>query len=581
MLTIFLLTTLSFALQNMAPSRADQDLKAATAAAQAGVEEYVARLNANDTYWMTPDCTNLALVPTPPATCATPRPATGVAVPGTTGAGTFSYRLLSSFASTAQDGLVRLAVTGFSGGKKRSLVAELAPTGFLQYIYFTDFESLDPALSTEVADPAAESVPSARLNGQKFLKNPTAMTYTYWYARRSGTAGPCGGPHWYSGRSAPQYTSGKYLEYVFRYTVDGSGNDQIGSRLSGPTEKDASSTAVISDFTCDEIMFADGDKITGPLKTNDAMLLGGAVHFTSPVTETAWSTAPEPAKPWRGPGTPSTGTSTEPGYQPVYAGSLSMPDSNAELVTAATSSSTGCVYTGTTRIEFLSNGKMNVRSPGTSGAVPRCYPGGSGPATVDVPSVMYVKESTASCWDQLGYPLPSESLNVGAGPDYGCKRGNAYVSGVLKGRTTLGTENDVVVVGDTTYAGGLTGSDALGLIPQNYAWIYHPVKSNGSNLLSTPVRRLDAAVLSVSHSFLVQNWRSGDKLSTLTDESSKLQIRGAIAQKHRGPVGTGGGSGTGYFKAYTYDKRLLNVPPPYFIRPQTSPYNVLRITDGA
>ena len=95
-LTIFLLTTLTFALQNMAPSRADQDLKAATAAAQAGVEEYVARLNANDTYWMTTDCTNLALVPTPPATCATPRPATGVAVPGTTGAGTFSYRLLSS-----------------------------------------------------------------------------------------------------------------------------------------------------------------------------------------------------------------------------------------------------------------------------------------------------------------------------------------------------------------------------------------------------------------------------------------------------------------------------------------------------
>ena len=581
-LTIFLLTTLSYVLQNMAPSRADQDQKAATAAAQAGIEEYVARLNANDTYWQTTDCTNLALVPTPPATCATARPATGVAVPGTVGAGTYSYRLLSTSASTTQDGLVRLAVTGHSRGKKRTLVAELAPTGFLQYIYFTDFESLDPALSTEVADPASESNPSARLNGQKFLKNPTAMTYTFWYPRRSGTAGPCGSQHWYAGRSAPQYSSGKYLEYVHRYTVDAAGNDQLGSRLSGPTEKDASSTVVISDFTCDEIQFADGDKITGPLKTNDAMLLGGAVHFTSPVTETAWATAPDPARPWRGTGTPSAGTSTEPGYQPVVRGSLPMPDSNAELITAATSSPTGCVYTGATRIEFLSDGKMTVRSKGTSSAVPRCYPGGPGPATVDVPSVMYVKESTANCDEgQLGYPLSSESLTQGAGPDYGCKRGNAYVSGVLKGRTTIGTANDIVVVGDTTYAGGLTGSDALGLIPQNFAWIYHPVKSNGTNLLTTPVRRLDAAVLAVQHSFLVQNWRVGEKLSTASDEASKLQVRGAIAQKYRGPVGTGGtsSSGSGYLKAYTYDKRLLNAPPPYFLRPQTSPYNVLRMTD--
>ena len=338
-------------------------------------------------------------------------------------------------------------MTGFSRGKKRSLVAELAPTGFLQYIYFTDFESLDPALATESADPVADSSQtSARLNGQKFLRNSTAMTYTFYYARRSGSAAPCGSLHWYEGRSAPQYSSGKYLEYVYRFTVDGAGNDVIGSKLSGPTERDASSTAVISDFPCEEIQFAAGDKIEGPLKTNDAMLLAGAVHFTSPVTETAWSTAPDPTKPWRGPGTPSPGTSGEPGYQPVVAGSLPMPDSNAELITAATTSTTGCVYTGATRIDFLNNGKMTVRSPSTSGTVPRCYPGGSGTATVDLPSVIYVKESTASCSEgQLGYPLPSEVQNLGAGPDYGCKRGNAYISGTLKGRLTIGTENDVVI----------------------------------------------------------------------------------------------------------------------------------------
>jgi hypothetical protein len=34
-----------------APSRADQDAKAAVAAAQAGIEEFISRLNADDTYY--------------------------------------------------------------------------------------------------------------------------------------------------------------------------------------------------------------------------------------------------------------------------------------------------------------------------------------------------------------------------------------------------------------------------------------------------------------------------------------------------------------------------------------------------
>ena len=97
-------------------------------------------------------------------------------------------------------------------------------------------------------------------------------------------------------------------------------------------------------------------------------------------------------------------------------------------------------------------------------------------------------------------------------------------------------------------------------------------------MLSTPVRRLDAAMLSVQHSFLVQNWRVGDKLSTPRRDQQAAGARLDLAEVPR-PGRRGGGAGSGYLKAYIYDKRLLNAPPPYFLRPQTTPYNVLRVTD--
>jgi Tfp pilus assembly protein PilX len=50
-LMIFLLTGLTYVLNNVPASRRDQDAKAAYAAAEAGLEEYIARLNANSNYW--------------------------------------------------------------------------------------------------------------------------------------------------------------------------------------------------------------------------------------------------------------------------------------------------------------------------------------------------------------------------------------------------------------------------------------------------------------------------------------------------------------------------------------------------
>ena len=78
-----------------------------------------------------------------------------------------------------------------------------------------------------------------------------------------------------------------------------------------------------------------------------------------------------------------------------------------------------------------------------------------------------------------------------------------------------------------------------------------------------------AAILSTSHSFLVDNWKCGEELG-------KLHVYGAIAQDYRGPVGVVGGSG--YLKDYKYDGRLATDEPPYFLAPLKAGWKVIRET---
>jgi hypothetical protein len=81
-----------------------------------------------------------------------------------------------------------------------------------------------------------------------------------------------------------------------------------------------------------------------------------------------------------------------------------------------------------------------------------------------------------------------------------------------------------------------------------------------------------AAILSTSHSFLVDNYNCGNNLGN-------LNIYGAIAQKFRGIVGTVGGSG--YIKEYIYDERLATDEPPYFLAPLKAGWKIARETASA
>ena len=109
----------------------------------------------------------------------------------------------------------------------------------------------------------------------------------------------------------------------------------------------------------------------------------------------------------------------------------------------------------------------------------------------------------------------------------------------------------------------------VGLIANNFIRIYHKVNrssSSCSNADSKSDVTVEAAILSLRHSFIVDNYGCGD-------DYGQLHVDGAIAQKYRGPVGTGtGGSiNTGFLKDYTYDDRLRFRSPPYFLARSTRP----------
>lgn len=564
--TLFLLTSLAFVLGQAPPARESQDAKAALAAAQAGIDEYVARLTANDSYWTVGS-----------SDPANPAFTTGRTIPGTGGRGaSYRYEVLSGAADTAREGVVRLRVTGTSqpgngtAPVSRTLTATLQPKGFLRYIYFSDVEVLDPDLFYTFT--------YVTVNGAQYWNSGLYGTRYRFADLGPGVRSACG-RYYAAGRSTPSFAVSPALPVR---VWDTSTNTATATTVTAGTA---------TGFSCLEIQWASGDVVQGPLHSNDALQVGGSPLFTDPVTESSWATPPDPSRRWWGSGQPLLTSGSTRGYWPVYAAPLAMPNGNSELLAyveprvdePTAPPGPGCYYTGQTRIVFQGT-TMRVLSPSTTNAPSRCLDVANRAVeqTKPVPPVVYVDSTAAACsYGQVGYPIANEWLG-GVTTDYACSRGTVFVRGQVDGQVTVAAKDDVVVTGDLTVQDGGAGTDVAGLVAGNYVWVYHPVTSGGANLLSSSAtpRTLQAAILSLRHSFIVQNWQYGAPLSTTT--SNKLTVLGSISQRYRGPVGTGSSSGpvSGYIKNYVYDQRLRVLQPPYFLKPTSTPWQVVTVTDG-
>ncbi len=294
---------------------------------------------------------------------------------------------------------------------------------------------------------------------------------------------------------------------------------------------------------CNKIAFISGDEVNGPMHTNDAYGICGSPTFGRSALDSIEASASAPG--W---------FSICGGSNPIFDGTfttsspiLTPPPSNAQLATLTQSQ---FKFTGQVRI-CLNGSTMTV---GTGATCTGAY---SGP----IPSNGLVYIANGSCsttYTPFGVTYPSTS---------GC--GNAYVRGSYTGQLTIAAENDIIVDGDVTNSGG----GVLGLIANNFIRVYHPCTNgtNGAGSMTDPT--IDAAIMTIDHSFIVDNYDCGASLGT-------LNVNGAIAQKFRGPVGTFGNSRTGYTKSYSYDDRLHYLEPPNFIDPVQSSWTIGRETIG-
>ncbi|MGW6130589.1 hypothetical protein ACWFNE_11240 [Cellulomonas sp. NPDC055163] len=538
-LAIFMVAAVSFAVGTQRSSRKTQDWSGAIAAAYAGVEEYQSRLANDTTYFQygNPAATFSAggSVSLPPGASTNAAFGLGAAgtwatVPGSGGEAKFRYEVDNSKYYT--DGTLRLRSTGLAGGETRTIVADLKQQGFIDFLYFTDYEILDPELENQ----------------------DLALCARYAWAGRT-------------------YSS-----------------------------------------SCSEIAFGSSDDINGPAHSNDAIRICDS-RFRGTVT-TAYNPA-SGAKYIKRNSTNATCSGQVfdlPGY-PAYSPVLPMPATNSQLKKETRSDLSldvprpGCLYTGPTEIVFNSSGTMTVRSPWTkktnvvgdsptTGSTPAaCGTPGTGSGqlgsatgqTITVPenNVVYVQNVPTNTTDPnysasppsglststgangkngLGYPITNEVTPyaaTAARPAYGFKNGDVFVKGTLQGKVTVAAENYVYVVGDVKYADAQR--DLLGLVGNNAVFVWNPLNSSDTSLVGGTGRRIDAAILSVAHTFQVQNVRNGG------GARGTLVVNGAIAQKFRGIVRSGT---NGYTKDYNYDERFRYTAPPKFLSPVTTTYGV-------
>jgi hypothetical protein len=483
-----------------------KDRKASYAAAEAGLNFYSFHLNQDSDYW-----TKCDAVPAPNATELNPvnqqwdgktpslDPRRWRTVPGSTAQYTIELLPAPGYSKCIvgdQKSIVDMATGTFrmrftgrpspTSKLRRSIVTTFRRSGFLDFLYFTDFED---------KDPQAYDTLTARNNAQ------AACADRYRAARTSSA--------------------------------------------------------------CDEIQFVTNDRVNGPFHTNDDILVCGTPVFGRTATDKIEISGAEPG--WKKASSSCSGGPSFVGTRKAGVKKLVLPTTNNDLKTAALTN--GIVYTGTTHIRLNSNSTMDVSAWNATTKKWVTTPAVGMPAN----GVVYVQGGAGGCT----VPNPPPTANYDTEPK-SC--GTLYLSGTYSDSLTFGADQDIVIGSqlDTAHRDlrRNTSSDGVvGLIANNFVRIYHKVnRSSGCvNSDSKSDVYVDAAILSLRHSFIVDNYGCGD-------DYGKLHVMGAIAQKYRGPVGTGSGGTilTGFLKDYNYDDRLRFRSPPYFLPPVDAAWTVLR-----
>jgi hypothetical protein len=337
---------------------------------------------------------------------------------------------------------------------------------------------------------------------------------------------------------------------------------------------------------CRDIQFVTGDRMNGPTYTQDQYLISGSPIFGRSGTTDTTSSSIEEDDPdsicmhW--PAAGACGSADFRGTKKPRAGTISPPSDNTQLLTDAQKfGGTYGVQTGVTFIT-LNNTTATIRNCPTATCT-------TNTVTIDkFPTgtpIIYVKNGSGC--DPTYSPFNPQY--PASGP---C--GTVYVSGTYTRSLTIGAQTDIIVNGDID-KGTTAPAPVLGLVANNFVRVMHGIggrpagADQGDCGTNTPLDgnpsgepdqtltdlEIDAAILAIKHSFIVDNYDCGTH-----SQVGDLTINGAIAQYFRGTVGTGGSNGadTGYLKNYNYDDRFKVALPPYLFDIASSSWHISRET---
>ncbi len=185
LMTLIPLAIVQGAIAQLPLSRHDQDHESALAAAEAGVDDYMNRLGQNSNYW-----TYSATNPPSPANTAF----TGWTRVAGLDSNAECFRYTPNTTQTASTGIVYLTSSGkrltnpsgacSGAGTVRTVSLGLRRQGFLDYLWLTDYEITDPALT------GADSNSSRRFYSWQW--NPVAGVNKYGPSNLS----TCGVVYW-------------------------------------------------------------------------------------------------------------------------------------------------------------------------------------------------------------------------------------------------------------------------------------------------------------------------------------------------------------------------------------------------
>jgi hypothetical protein len=514
-------TTLLYVSLNAIPSaRHEQSYQASLAAAEAGVDDYLIRLDQDYNYATNPSDGNLAMT-SDPSKC--------VPIAATT-PGCFEYSVdTSQYATT---GTLYLNSTGIVGKSSRTIRVGLRPFGFLDALSTTDYNLVDPTLFPVINNSVADTTSQCVWHAWEQNKTTGGI----------GPAGGCSGMlnYWVTGNTfnGPMQSNDDY--YICGNPVF---NDEV-------TSGDPSTTGP---YWKDPFGGCGGDHP----KFNNAQQ-GITGHSTVGLPPAASSLKSDVTV-----GGPNAGC--------LYTGptAIQLNGSTMTVVSPGTKSTNpNCVGTN---VPLPVNGTIYVQDTPASSAdpnyssscpIPQLWTGdpcGSGDAFVQghlagqltIAADNNIVITGSITYDSFTATAPRQVLGL------------------------IATNN--VEINHTTVANSGSPNPCSGHPVYNGRCNQYGSLAFGSTGVSFTVPvvnpTVDAAILSLQHSFGVMDFSEGAGPATGNDLGT-LTVNGVIAEKFMDTEGqfTGAGQVSGYGVDYTYDSRMRNggLTPPNFLDPTKS-----------